>query len=48
MTYDHWKSTDPKDREPREPPCEETPKFDDYDICVWCGADQTQSCQWDR
>jgi hypothetical protein len=48
MTYDLWKSTNPADREPRDPPCEESPHFEDGDICAWCGADPTQACKWDR
>lgn len=47
-TYDDWKCTDPADSESRDPPCEETPKVDDYDVCLWCGADPTQACQWFR
>lgn len=49
-TYDDWKATDPKDREDDliVVPCMETPKYDDYDICVWCGADPTQACKWDK
>jgi hypothetical protein len=31
-----------------DPPCQETPKVDDYDVCVWCGADPGQPCGWDR
>lgn len=48
MTYDHWKTTDPMDQYPENPPCEEAPKFDDEDVCIWCGADPTQACKWDR
>jgi hypothetical protein len=29
-----------------EPPCEETPTYDDYLVCVWCGARPMQGCQW--
>lgn len=47
MSYDNWKTTNREDeRLSREPPCEETPKFDDHDVCLWCGADPTQACQW--
>ena len=45
MSYDNWKATNPED-DRREPPCEETPKFDDYDVCMWCGAEPTQSCRY--
>lgn len=48
-TYDDWKTTDPMGSDyPSNPPCEETPKVDDYDVCLWCGADPTQACQWDK
>lgn len=34
--------------EDTELPCEETPKFDDYYTCMWCGAGPTQTCQWHK
>lgn len=48
MSYDHWKTTDPDDKQHQDPPCEESPKVDDDDICLWCGADPTQACQWHK
>lgn len=47
-TYDDWKTTNPEDERRGEVPCEETPKFDDFDVCMWCGADPTQACQWNK
>jgi len=50
MSYDNWKTYSPDDdfdkQREAEAPCEETPKVDDYDVCLWCGADPTQACQF--
>lgn len=45
MTYDDWKASNPNDAMQRDPPCVETPKYDDYDICVWCGAGPDDECK---
>ena len=45
MTYDNWSQPTLlmiwNKRCPKE-----TPKFDDEDVCLWCGANPTQACQW--
>ena len=47
MSYDNWKTTDPSDRyRLPEPPCVKRPRYDDDDVCLYCGANPTQACQF--
>lgn len=46
--YDNWKTTPPDYYAPDPPPCDETPKYDDYDVCMWCGAGPMQGCEWSK
>lgn len=48
MSYDDWKRRSPEDEQPVPPPCETNPKYDDEDVCEYCGANPTQGCQWMR
>jgi hypothetical protein len=48
VTYDNWKTREDGSPHDFEAPCEEKPKHDDDDVCLYCGANPTQACQWHR
>jgi len=49
LSYDHWKTTDLSlERLEQLPPCETKPKYDDDDVCQYCGANPTQACQFNK